>query len=43
MKLEDAEAKKLGLRDYEFELSKFISANSQELAKVKIDPLSQYQ
>jgi len=34
-KLEDAEAKKLGLRDYEFELSKFISANSQELAKDK--------
>lgn len=34
-KIDDAEAKKLGLKDEEFEIGKFISANSQELAKDK--------
>lgn len=34
-KVDEAEAKKLGLKDEEFEIGKFISANSQELAKDK--------
>jgi len=34
--MDEAEAKKLGLKDEDFEIEKFISANSQELAKVRI-------
>jgi hypothetical protein len=30
LQIEEAEAKKLGLKDEEFEIGKFISANSQE-------------
>ena len=30
MKVDEGEAKKLGLKDEEFEIGKFISANSQE-------------
>ena len=34
MEINESEAKKLGLKDEDFEIEKFISANSQELAKV---------
>ena len=40
--MNESEAKRLGVKDYEFELDKFISANSQELAKVGTVLFSKY-